>query len=65
MKQKFFLFIICLFGVGGWFSTLIVYKELYYKPDEIKQDQQKKEQIALQNQTFQTPFVEKKIDEFM
>lgn len=42
-----------------------MYKELYYKPDEIKQDQEKKEQIALQNQTFETPFVEKKVEEFV
>ena len=65
MKQKLLLWIVCLFGLGMWFSAVIVYKARYYKPSEIKQDQPKEEQTALQNQTFQTPFVEKKIDEFV
>ena len=63
MKQKLLLCIIFLFGLGLWFSGLIVYKVLYYKPSKIQQDQPNKLQTIVQNQTFQTPFVEKAMEE--
>ena len=42
-----------------------MYKVLYYKPSKTQQDQPNKLQTIVQNQTFQTPFVEKKVDEFV
>ena len=44
---------------------MIVYKARYYKPSEIKQNQPKEDQPIVQNQTFETPFVEKKVEEFV
>ena len=40
-----------------------MYKVLYYKPSKIQQDQPNKLQTIVQNQTFQTPFVEKAMEE--
>lgn len=36
---------------------------MYYKPSKIQQDQPNKLQTIVQNQTFQTPFVEKAMEE--
>ena len=41
----------------------MIYRVVYYQPNKIPQDPLKKEQTALQNQTFQTPFVEKVMEE--
>lgn len=40
-----------------------MYKVLYYKPSKIQQDQPNKLQTIVQNQTFQSPFVEKAKEE--
>ena len=42
---------------------MLIYRVVYYQPNKIPQDPLKKEQTALQNQTFQTPFVEKVMEE--
>lgn len=38
---------------------------MYYNPREIKQDQPKMEKTRVQNQIFETPFVEKNIEEVL
>lgn len=63
MKQKILLWMIGLLGLWFWFSCLLIYRVVYYQPNKIPQDPLKKEQTALQNQTFQTPFVEKVMEE--